>query len=554
MFFEQVVLQRKGQLGLVWLACHYEKKLTKAQVTETDIASATDKIKNPQAPMALRLSGHLLLGVVRIYCKKVDYLYTDSAEALVKIKMSFRPGVVDMEQSVVNANAITLPETFGDFELLLPGGDIAPDLLPNAEEGLFTLNVAKAVDITIAADVDQMRNQSLSSQLSRQELSQRETVGTEDDLLDPQKAQQSFGYNPWADDGDHLPGNLIGDAGYDDNPLQQAWVPQISDSSSDHGVQQPWLPEHSVSSDSRMDVELTPLDIPDLLATKPAEKAKSAKKYHVDKRCLLTEASMKRTVRDPSSLLRTLSRAPPTKALIQRELNAVQSNPFERASTGLKLSSGLNNALTRGFKSKGELKSPEGTFPSTSSLDDFGRDMSHSLSPDTEQSRKGKGKRSADEMQPPIDYGGDDGFGPGQYLPPLGDDEGMEGYRPPDAGDDIEIEPSDSRPSYESSSRNDLSNVGGSDSSAGAFVVTKRTKNMHSYLEKQFDSKQSDTLSFAELFPKQTKSRNTVAIAFFEILGIKSKRCIDVKQSVAYGDIEVSKTDEFSNLKQTVVQ
>lgn len=42
--------------------------------------------------------------------------------------------------------------------------------------------------------------------------------------------------------------------------------------------------------DSRMDVELTPLDIPDLLATKPAEKAKSAKKYHVDKRCLLTEA------------------------------------------------------------------------------------------------------------------------------------------------------------------------------------------------------------------------------------------------------------------------
>jgi hypothetical protein len=39
---------------------------------------------------------------------------------------SFRPGVVDMEQSVVNANAITLPETFGDFELLLPG-DIATE-------------------------------------------------------------------------------------------------------------------------------------------------------------------------------------------------------------------------------------------------------------------------------------------------------------------------------------------------------------------------------------------------------------------------------------------
>lgn len=35
------------------------------------------------------VSGHLLLGVVRIYRKKVDYLYADSADALVKIKMVF---------------------------------------------------------------------------------------------------------------------------------------------------------------------------------------------------------------------------------------------------------------------------------------------------------------------------------------------------------------------------------------------------------------------------------------------------------------------------------
>lgn len=37
--------------------------------------------------MALRLSGHLLLGVVRIYFRKVEYLYSDCSEALVKIKM-----------------------------------------------------------------------------------------------------------------------------------------------------------------------------------------------------------------------------------------------------------------------------------------------------------------------------------------------------------------------------------------------------------------------------------------------------------------------------------
>lgn len=41
------------------------------------------------APMALRLSGQLLLGVVRIYNRKARYLLEDCNEALLKIKMVF---------------------------------------------------------------------------------------------------------------------------------------------------------------------------------------------------------------------------------------------------------------------------------------------------------------------------------------------------------------------------------------------------------------------------------------------------------------------------------
>jgi len=37
--------------------------------------------------MALRLSGQLLLGVVRIYSRKAKYLLDDCNEALLKIKM-----------------------------------------------------------------------------------------------------------------------------------------------------------------------------------------------------------------------------------------------------------------------------------------------------------------------------------------------------------------------------------------------------------------------------------------------------------------------------------
>lgn len=43
--------------------------------------------------MALRTSGHLLLGVVRIYHRKAKYLLADCNEAFIKIKMAFRPGI-----------------------------------------------------------------------------------------------------------------------------------------------------------------------------------------------------------------------------------------------------------------------------------------------------------------------------------------------------------------------------------------------------------------------------------------------------------------------------
>ena len=49
-------------------------------------ASAADSIMNPEAPLALRLSGQLLLGVVKVHSKKVGYLFQDCNDALSKIK------------------------------------------------------------------------------------------------------------------------------------------------------------------------------------------------------------------------------------------------------------------------------------------------------------------------------------------------------------------------------------------------------------------------------------------------------------------------------------
>uniref|UniRef100_A0A8C1UN90 Rad21/Rec8-like protein N-terminal domain-containing protein n=1 Tax=Cyprinus carpio TaxID=7962 RepID=A0A8C1UN90_CYPCA len=60
----------------IWLAAHWEKKITKGHVLEC----------------------HLLLGVVRIYSKKTKYLLADCSDALVKIKVAFRPGKCSLIQ------------------------------------------------------------------------------------------------------------------------------------------------------------------------------------------------------------------------------------------------------------------------------------------------------------------------------------------------------------------------------------------------------------------------------------------------------------------------
>ncbi|KAH3765323.1 double-strand-break repair protein rad21 [Pelomyxa schiedti] len=118
MFYSQLILAKKGPLAKIWLAAHWDKKLTKYQIFHTDIIVSVKSIAEPEVPMALRVSGHLLLGVVRIYSRKVGYLLSDCNEALSKMKMAFRPGFVDMpeDQLIATTAAITLPENWDKAE------------------------------------------------------------------------------------------------------------------------------------------------------------------------------------------------------------------------------------------------------------------------------------------------------------------------------------------------------------------------------------------------------------------------------------------------------
>ena len=92
-FHFDLILSKRSSLAKVWLAAHWERKLSKVHVYETNLQSSVQDILNPRTPIALRTSSHLLVGLVRIYSRKAKYLLTDCSETLVNIKVSFRPGV-----------------------------------------------------------------------------------------------------------------------------------------------------------------------------------------------------------------------------------------------------------------------------------------------------------------------------------------------------------------------------------------------------------------------------------------------------------------------------
>ncbi|KAI9018449.1 Rec8 like protein-domain-containing protein [Hyaloraphidium curvatum] len=151
MFFSESILSKKGSLARIWLAAHWERKLSKAQFLQTNIQQSVGAIVHNEQPMALRLTGQLLLGVVKIYSRKARYLLEDCNEALMKIKLAFRPGAVDLpeEQATAAYRAITLPDVITEFEILLPEPGFQLHNFRERSSQLSSQTLSRKEDITI---------------------------------------------------------------------------------------------------------------------------------------------------------------------------------------------------------------------------------------------------------------------------------------------------------------------------------------------------------------------------------------------------------------------
>ena len=153
----QLVLAKKGALGKIWLAAHMEKKVPKLQIVQTNIPDSVNDIQNPQVPMALRVSGHLLLGVVRIFSRKVTYLLSDCSEALVKIKDAFRqPGSVELAPGAgtKNYDELTRGNQLADEDELDPELMSQPMLFDDEDDALLGIQIEDEEELLPAPAIE----------------------------------------------------------------------------------------------------------------------------------------------------------------------------------------------------------------------------------------------------------------------------------------------------------------------------------------------------------------------------------------------------------------
>lgn len=146
--YDDQILSKQGPLAHIWLAANYDKKLSRQQLMGMNIVQSSKFISKEQnkelsegvagsgtkGAITLRLSGQLLLGIVRIYSRKTKYLLDDVNEILYRLKSSFRYAVgggalgSDKTFNVVNAplqqtmlanvTSITLADNVTEYDLL----------------------------------------------------------------------------------------------------------------------------------------------------------------------------------------------------------------------------------------------------------------------------------------------------------------------------------------------------------------------------------------------------------------------------------------------------
>ncbi|CAI5756293.1 unnamed protein product [Candida verbasci] len=158
------LISNQGPLSQIWLAANYDRKLTKQQLLNTNLIKSTKYIEDhpiestENSSITLRLSGQLLLGIVKIYSRKTKYLLEDVNDILYKLKNSFKLAMktnsdqaVNLlpQQTTINLNQVILKDQITSLDLLHQEDlNLDDEQVPTSNLGGIFSQVSQNNDIT----------------------------------------------------------------------------------------------------------------------------------------------------------------------------------------------------------------------------------------------------------------------------------------------------------------------------------------------------------------------------------------------------------------------
>ncbi|KAI9274162.1 Rec8 like protein-domain-containing protein [Sporodiniella umbellata] len=482
-------LTKQGPLARVWLASHYERKLSKSQFLQTNIEKTISAIETNQEeePLALRISGQLLLGVARIYSRKTRYLLEDCNDALVKIKLAFKKSDVsmpDIQHTIANTNAISLQDKITEFDLLLP--TVPHDSTLNEFDiSMDSLDMAGSQDMTLGEYQNNFSFGDLefgrTSDNFATEAGRRDQAGFSETAFEPTEISEPF-KGMSLDDPTGLSDNMTGfDFDVNDNlnygvdfDLEGRFNQQSLDAAD------------NVSLDTLMQVGIMPAEDQDMLDTESLqEPIRKRKRLVVDKVTEIPQEDLRKYNRDTSSIV------------------SQDVRPFEVRKK--KATIDLRNPSDKGLGS--ELKSMFANIRSDRRASIFNDRM------EAQNDHTGAPTPGQDQLEP---FGNYQDFGVDI-----------------DAGDFNQ----DRFNQFEANNGETVSLGSGSMATQNTQTLNEGTRRTYETIESHMQFNQS--VKFAEIAPN-TNKRSDAARRFYEVLLLASKDKIKVKQERAFSDIHLS--------------
>ena len=167
MFYSIDFLTGNTGLSLCWLAstmgASKSKKLSKKAINNVDIEEQVEFLINPQEPLALRLSSHLLLGILRIYKQQYEFYSGDVQHVITKLMSMHKKPVVNTSNTakfdldLTQLNNIDM--AFHEKEL---SWDTDSNLLPNSQINMTMQPMdLDSINMSLSGDEDKMMDMAI---------------------------------------------------------------------------------------------------------------------------------------------------------------------------------------------------------------------------------------------------------------------------------------------------------------------------------------------------------------------------------------------------------